>query len=823
MKPITYIALLLLLTTLTFSVAKAQQGGPSTDITGAVVNDQDGPADYATVSLIRAKDSSVVKGALTNEHGHYKMERVKAGHYIVKATMVGYDKAYSQPFNIDQTSQNITVPAIKIKKTSRSLKDVTVTAAKPLIERKADRTVMNVENSVLATGNSAMDILEKAPGVTVDKDDNISLKGKQGVTVMIDGKLTYLSSAQLATLLRSTDGTTIQSIEIITNPSAKYDASGNSGIINIKLKKNRQSGTNGNISLSAGLANSYRDNTSFALNHKQGIVNIFSTFSRGDNPRAHTLNIARTVDSANVPTYFQQYTSLPSQNHYNNYRVGADFDLSKKNTAGFVVSGYFNSEKDNNNSVNYIGRQPEVYNSSLNTTSQINQSYRNFAFNLNDKYQIDTAGQELAVDLDYSKFNNNSRAYYNTYFYNANGGPSGEAPLLLRNQTPSVIEIHTGKADYTLPFNKTFKLETGAKFSDVKTDNNLEAQINSNGTFINDTTRSNRFIYDEKIDAGYVNLNKTFKKTSVQAGLRAEYTTSKGNLVTTNYVVSRHYLDFFPSVFVNQTINDKNEIGINYSRRIDRPGYGDLNPFVYYLDQYTYQKGNPFLKPQYTNSFELNYTYNKSINVSFSYSRTTDVISELLLTDTVKKATFDTRTNLRIQNYYGININTPYNFTKWWSGNINLNGFYLGFKSPRLQSGNLSNTDLNNGKPAFQVRDNNTFLLGKLLKLEITGDYQSSLIYSYFFVKPRYSIDAGLNHSFWDKKANIKFAVDDIFNTRRNDVTSTSQGNYIDIHQKNDSRYARITLTYNFGNTKIKVRQHETGAEQESNRVKSGN
>lgn len=786
----------LLLVAISCSVSFAQQAAPAAKVSGALVNDQGKPLDYATVSLLRASDSTVVKGALSNDAGVYVFTNIKAGNYIVKASVVGYQKAVSKSFNVPANASQVTAPALNLHTGSTELKGVTITATKPLIERKIDRTVMNVENSVLAAGNTAMEILERAPGVTVDKDDNISLKGKQGVTVMINDKLTYLTAAQLATLLRSTDGNTIKSIEIITNPSAKYDAAGNSGIINIKLKKNTQSGTNGSITVGGAKSKYWRDNSSLNLNHKQGNLNVFTSLSRGDNKRGHDIGIDRIItDSLGNKTYFNQKSSLPSINHYNNYRLGADYDLTSKHTIGFVVSGYSNSEKDLNDNRTIIGKQFGVPDSSLRTTSDIRQTYKNFALNLNDRLKLDTSGQELSIDLDYSKFRNNSNAMYNTDYFLPDGSVQ-HAPQMLRNQTPSTISIYTGKADYTKPLTKTIKLEAGVKFSSVKTDNDLQAQIFSNGAYINDTTRTNRFIYTEKINAGYLNLNKQFKKFSVQLGLRAEQTRSTGNLIGST-PVKRSYLNLFPSVFINQTINDKNEISFSYSRRIDRPGYDDLNPFIYYLDPYTYSQGNAFLNPQYTQNFEFNYTYNKTINVSLGYSHTTDAITELILTE--GKRSFETHQNLQTQTGYNVNINTPFTITKWWEGNVNATAFYLGFKSDTL-----AGQKFNDGQWAFQGRTTQTFKFAGY-RFEVTGDYQSSLTYGIYKIRPRYSVDMGVSKSFMEKKFNIKASCDDIFNIRRNDLSSQVVNNNFVIKQKNDTRVMRLTFTYNFGNSSSRL------------------
>ena len=779
-----------------------------------VLNDaQSKPVDYASVSLLNAKDSTTVMGTLSTEAGEYHFDNIKNGTYIVKATVVGYENGSSQSFTISDSSKTILVPVLKMKTSNRNLNTVVITATKPTIEHLADKTVINVAGSVLATGNTAMDILERAPGVTVDKDDNISLKGKQGVTVMINDKLTYLSASQLATLLRSTDGGTIQSIELITNPSAKYDAAGNSGIINIKLKKNKMSGTNGTVSVTGGLGTYVKSSEEFSINHKDGNLNVFGNFSRGDIPQARIIDINRVVVNVDTPgksTYFKQSSFMPSINHYNNYSFGADYDSSPKNTFGFAVNGYFNNYDQGNTNNTKIASTPNgAPDSTQQTLSQVNNSYKNYTIDLNDTYKIDTLGQELAFDVDYSKFTNNSNANYNTFFSNPK-----DTTVHLRQITPSAIDIRVGKIDYTKNLTKSLKLEAGGKYSDVKTDNNLEASTQDiHGVYNNDIALSNQFIYDEKISAGYLNLTKTYKNTSIEVGLRGENTQSKGDLTTTNIINERKYFNLFPSAFLHHTFNDKNEVNLSYSRRIDRPDYSDLNPFVYYLDQYTYSEGNPFLKPQYTNNFELDYTYNKSYNLSLSYSHTTDLMQQIILTNDTTKASYQTNLNLSSEDSYNASISIPVTVTKWWSIQFDATAFYLKFKSDTLSGGMLDR-----GKLAYVAKANQTFTFAGF-KAELFANYQSPLTYGLYNIYARYNVDAGISHSFDNKKLNIKFSVSDVFNTERNNLDINYQSDDLQIRQKQEIRIARLSLTYNFGNSSIKKREHKTAIDDESQRA----
>jgi iron complex outermembrane receptor protein len=783
-------------------------------VSGILTDDKSQPFGFATISLLKAEDSTLVKGTLTNETGQYLFENIAQGRYIIRATAVGYSKGSSSVFMLSGDQHTFKVPALALHIVSNALGVVTISASRPAIERKADRTVMNVENSILANGNSALEILARAPGVIIDKDDNISLNGKSGVNIMINDKMTYLSAAQLSTLLRSTDGNTIKSIELMTNPSAKYDASGNAGIINIKLKKNSQGGTNGSLIWGAGYGKHARGNSTLLLNHKQGNLNISSSFSHSDGKYEFWLRQQKIVtDSSGSKTYFNQHSKAERLSHNNSYRLGADLTTGSQNKVGFLINGYFNTASSSGNSITDIGQQPNLISSSQNQLSDKKINNKNFSFNINDNLKLDTLGQQLGFDIDYSRFNNRSANEYITNFYYPDGAISG-SPLSLRQQTPSLIKIRTAKIDYSLPLSKNNKIEAGVKYSDVRTDNGLDAQRLQNGSYVNDSTLTNRFVYEEKIAAAYLNLSYTFDKITLQAGLRAEHTSSDGNLINSGNDVKRSYINFFPSLFINQKINDRNVIGVSFSRRIDRPGYEDLNPFIYYLDQYSYSKGNPFLSPQYTNKLEVNYTYNHSLNVGFGYSRTTDYLTNLPLTNPVTNVTVYTTLNLQRQNYYNLSVSSPYTVNKWWTGNVNAVSYYSGFKADSLLGGVY-----NRGQVSGHIQVIQYLQIATDYKAEIMVNYDSPFLYGTYHFQHNIYGDLGVSHSFAGKKANVKLAVTDLFNTNRALMTSKFQSNDINIYQKSESRIIRLAFTYNFGNNDLKIRHHESGAGDEKSRV----
>jgi hypothetical protein len=791
------------------------QTNPKPNISGVILDESKKPADYVTVVLFKASDSSVVKTAFTDPNGTFSFNVPTKGSYYYKASNMGYKTLKSKTIVLAEDNQKIDFGTAQLAASTQNLKDVNVAVTKPLIERKMDKIVMNVSNSSIMTGSTALEVLQKAPGVTVDQNDKISMMGKQGVLIQLDGKQTYMSSADVANLLRNMQSSEIESIELITNPSSKYDASGNSGIINIKTKKSKSGGTNGSMNGTAGYGKNFRANAGLNLNHRTQKLNLFGNYNYGKNERENRIDIDR-ISNGNPDTYFMQVGSSLRKQQNNNFKAGLDYFIDKKNTIGVLVNGYFNhgTEASVNNTL--IGPSFQKVDSTLVSNTLQTNKYNNISYNLKYKSVLDTAGSEISADVDYSRYNGNDGSNYdNDYLF-----PNGDRirPIVYtRNNTPSIIDIKAFKVDYNVSLTKTVKLEAGVKSSWVKTDNDLQAEEFVNNSWRNDVRRSNQFIYDENVNAAYTNLNKQFKNTSVQIGLRVEQTNSKGNLITTNTVVERGYWDFFPTLFVQQTLSKNNQLGFSYSRRIDRPSYDALNPFIYYLDQFTYSKGNPFLNPQYTNNFELSYTLLQKYMLSIGYSRVNDVIMEVLLPDTAQKALYQTNANIAQNISYNANLNIPVQITKWWQANNNLNVFYLSFRAPDL-AGNALKT----GKTSFQFKTQQTFTIMSGFTAELSGSYESPLDYGTFSIRPRYSIDAGLSKALFNKKASLKLALSDVFNTYKTNLSSIYSGLTYEVRQKNESQVGRITFTYRFGKNEIKpARRRSTGTESEQGRMKN--
>lgn len=787
---------------------------------GAIKDDTGKPVGFATVTLLKAADSALVKGVPSDSLGHYEFDHIAAGKYLVAASLLGMGKAYTKPFRVDAAHENTSLPLLMMSPDAKALKGVSVTAVKPMIEHELDKTIVNVSNSIVSAGSTALEVLEKSPGIAVDNNDNITLNGKSGVTIMIDDKPTYLSQQEIATMLKTMNAGNIDKIEIMTNPSAKYDAAGTAGIINIKLKKNKDMGWNGSVTAGFGQGHFARENAGANLNYRKGKINLYGNYnySHGKwwNTNVITRNFYDGFEKA-LSSRFEQNADMnfPSDNH--SFKAGIDYAFNKNNTIGIMMNGTVNPGSSHILNTTRFKSPDGTLDSTAVSNNNSNDKWNNFTYDLNYKHVFDTSGREITADLDYAKFANSSLQDFRTDYYDANGNGEG-IPLLRRGDLPANIDIRSGKIDYVNPLKHNAKIEAGLKSSYVVSDNNVRYLNYENGGWVNDANATNHFKYTENINAGYINFNQQFKKGwGLQLGLRGEQTVSKGEQLTIDSTVNKNYFQLFPSAFLSKELDKNNQLSFSYSRRIDRPDYQDLNPFRFYLDPYTYQEGNVNLQPQLTNSFELSYMYKHAITVSLNYSQTHNVMTDVLKQIDSLRVTYQTKENLSTLNNLGLSISAPIPVTKWWMSNNYFNVFYNQYQGIYLGA------HLDYGKASYMFNTTNTFKLPQGFTAELSGFYRSPFVYGIITGQAMYMASVGLQKSFWHQKANLKLNVNDVFNTRR--FAGEVKFQNIDVTVKNrwDSRVANLTFTYRFGKAASKPEQQKTGIEEEQNRVKKGN
>lgn len=786
-------------------------------VTGSVRDGAGKPLEFVTVLLQRAQDSTLVKGAISDANGQFQIEHVTAGTYRLALTQVSYRKTVSTSFSV-QAGESVSVPTITMPEDTKTLGEVKVTAKKPFIEQLPDKTVVNVENSIVSAGGTALEVLEKAPGVIVDtQNDRLKLKGRDGVLVMIDGKPTYLSTADVMNLLRNTPSNSVQSIELITKPSAKYDAAGNSGIINIRLKRNNSAGgTNGNATIGAGYGRFPKVSTGLTLNHRKGAWSLFGNYNYDYRKQYGSVDALRQFLSGNELQTVRNLGYRPSEANNHAFKLGADFSPSQRTTVGLMLNGQLNANRAQINNQNLVYNAQNVQQSLVTMINASTRNMQRLAANANFKHSFDSTNRvggprELSVDVDYSNVAISPQDNMTTRRFNT-GGEETNPALIQRNTPPSQVTIRAAKLDYVHPFGKKGKVEAGWKSSYVTSDNDVLFETLASSSWIPDPQRTNRFVYDETIHAAYVNGSREWKKWSLQTGLRMEHTRSTGNSITLNKVVTRQYTNLFPSVFLTHSISENNQLRLAYSRRIDRPNYLDLNPFVYVMDPYTYREGNPFLRPQYTNAFEVGYTYKHETTISLGYNHTTDVISQV--SEQVGEALKQTSLNLSTLNNYNLSIGFPIKFTRWWNMRQSADVFVNKYNAIYLGK------SLDNWGIAANLNMSHSFVLPHELTAEVSGFYNSPFVDGLFHGKGFGQLNVGVQKNLWAKKASLKLNVSDLLNVGKFRGTVNNPDVTIRFTSRWETRVARLTFTYNFGNRNIKgIRQRRTGLEDEQRRV----
>ncbi len=785
--------------------------GAQTKIYGKVFTVDDKPLANANVLLLNIKDSSLAKGQLTNSTGVYSFENISPGNYFISYSYTGYKRESSDAFTISDKQQNLNKGTIKLTELALELKQVTVAAKKNLYEQKIDRLVINIAANVTLAASNALDILERSPGVRVNPMTNtLSINGKSGVIVMINGKRNYMDIAAVVQMLAGMPAGNMERIEIITTPPANFDAEGDAGIINIVLKSNNQFGTNGSYSVTAGYSKGEENSGSLNINHRKGKVNVFGnySFSRDRLQQVWDTYHAVTNNGKLLENFSEDKRHALTSLH--DAQAGVDYEASKKTTIGILLSGSYRhwKMKSLNNafvsSDNRLDTFVSIVNHEFHTTLY-------YGANLNFQHTF-SDGEKLTINADYLHYkDDNPNTYINLYYDNADNYLSGEN---VQSDKTTPLTIWVGAIDYTKKLSKKLDMEAGVKdawsrFRDVVGVSSL-----SQDNWLKDTALSGDHMLNENISAAYSSFNfKPSAKTSIKAGMRYEFTHSRLGSQTDGDMIKRHYGRVFPSFFFLHNINDSNSVNFSYSRRIWRPGFSELAPWVIFLDPKTFQTGNPGLQPAIVDAVKVSYTFKNRI-FSLSYSSISPAITQLPKINEENNKLIIASENLKSYQSLSLNFSVPFTVTKWWNFQNNLVGNWIKTKT-------LYKVTVQQEKSNFYINSTQTFLLPKIFSIGLSGFYSSKSLWGLYTYNSYWSVDIGFQKKLIKTKSLLTFNINNIFN-------SLGGKNYAIIPEQNlmvrnnyiyGYRGFKLSYTHNFGNDKVKgKRDRTTGAEDEKGR-----
>ncbi|WP_300664299.1 outer membrane beta-barrel family protein [Fluviicola sp.] len=785
-------------------------------VTGKVVGID--PQLPPIIRLCHAADSSLVKGAISDSTGKFEFEGIKNGIFILIIAQTGYKKFISQPVEITTDSSFIQFPDIPLTVSSTELEDVVITNQKPFIERKIDRVVVNPDALVGGTGTTAFDLLEKAPGITVDFNGNISLKGKSGVQVFIDNRPTYMSQEDLASYLRSLPSNSVASIEIMTNPPARYDASGNAGIINIILKKLKEKGFNGGITLSYGQGRYLRTNNSFSLNYRVNKINLFTTLGWSQNNSFQDLTINRYyyTPANQFSSAFLQKSYIKREHGGKTAKIGMDWYVSKRSTIGVVFSGFHNpSLTQTTNAANILASDSSV--AALVSARAVSKNlWYNGSANINYSLKIDSLGKELTINADYIRYKSDHSQTLDNKTRATDGSLMNS--LDLYSSLPADIDIKTAKIDYVNPFKHNNRLEFGVKTAFVSTDNTADFFDVANGTQTPNYTFSNRFLYHENNNAAYANYAQEWGRFAMQIGLRFESIRMHGNQLGNPLVAdssfTRMYNSLFPTAYFSYNPDSlkHHQIGFSFGRRIDYPNYQDMNPFTYPMDAYTYYAGNPFLKPTFSYNFELTYSYKSVFSATVDYSLVHNLINET--NEQVNNIYYSRPGNYGNQTAYGISVSGEFNIFKWWGVQYYSELKNIGYNTTIYNQPLVENRWYWYVGPAFK------FIITSKFSAELAGSYQTRILSGQFLTIPVGQLRAGFAYKILKDKGSVKLNISDIVYTNQpgGDIRNiaNSKANW---KSRLDTRVLTVSFSYRFSKGKALNARQSGASDEEKQRV----
>jgi hypothetical protein len=795
---------------ISFFLGFMAQAQDTASLTITVLDGSLQPVPFATVALRKLPDSALVKLQMTGADGRAYFSALQEALYTCLISHTGFSDYNSAAIDLKEST---TLPPIVLQPAA-ALTGITVVARKPFVELKPGRTIVNVEAGITMAGATAMEALEKMPGITIDRDGGISLKGRSGVLVLIDGKQTFLDAAQLSTLLNGMNASQIEQVEIMDQPPAGYDAAGNAGIINIKTKKNRQRGFNGSLTTSYAQGYYPKNNNSFQLAYRRGKWNLLANYSINVNKSFTRIYALRTYFKADgaVASMLEQPSFFSGSGNTQNLRLSTDYSISDKTTLGLALTGLSLSHSGNTRNQALWMNPQRVADSLVITESSNAGSWRNGGASLSFRHAY-SSSRELAADVDVIGYRMRSdqlfenKAQFPTTYYEAT-----------RANIPSDLKIVSAKTDYTTQW-KEVKLAGGLKASQINTDNLAVYEVREGLGWKPDYGKSNHFLYNEKIKAAYISGETKQKRWSLQAGLRAEATAydakQLGNAVQKDSSFSRKYNSLFPTMLVSFEADSNHSFSFTAGRRIDRPAFQKLNPFIFIINKYTYQQGNPFFRPQFTWNMDLSHVYKSRWITSFSYSITNDYFSQIFPLDNNGLVIY-TEGNLEKLQQFTLSLSTQLAPAKWWSLSAQATGVHKKMEGVigRQLKASIAQATLNL---------NNQFRLKKGWSAELTGFYTSrSQADIQEIVDPAGQLSVGVAKSLWQNKATVKLAARDVFHTQwmKGNTFFPAATEYFKLTR--DTRVALVSFSYRFGKTFKTNRRSEGSAGEEIRRVGNG-
>lgn len=788
-------------------------------VTGAIQSKDGQPLTHASIQLFSEGTNKAVKSAESGQGGTFRIQGILPGNYYLLISLIGFETEKTHSFSLLQQTHVKDAGIIILEHDSKQLSDVVVVSKKNLIEQKTDRLVINVAASVTSAGSTALEVLERSPGVTVNRQDNsIALSGKSGVVIMINGRMNYMTPEAAIQMLNGLSANAIDKIELLSTPPSNLDAEGNAGYINIILKKNENEGWNGFYAgtLGYGWSNSGKGETGNAninINYRKKRWYLFSDYSYLRFAQSTELVEDRNI-LLNGSYLFSSATThfAPIKNNHH-ARLGFDYQYSKKISVSGLLSGYVNSETWNMNVLSTLAPAgiPDTF---INIRSKQDDQWQHLGGNLG--FQLKTGENEaFSFSADYLYYNNNSPVSYVNDWKDKNQAPIKNQLIRSSKETP--ITIAVGKADYVFQIGHGIKMETGIKYVNSRFSNNIKLETLSGNTWVNDPELTAKYKLNESIAAAYTSFEmKLDKKTTIKAGLRYEYTRS--NLATDSLadIVDRKYGLFFPSLFMSYAISDKSTVGISYSRRITRPSFNQLAPFIVFSDPYTFFAGNPALQPGISNNFKTDYRY-KNLLVTCQYSKEDSTI--VRFQSRVQPGTnkqYNISENLKNQQIASVSMGGSINAAKWWT--IYINGAGIWQEVQAYNNGYLKTLN----QKSFTVSTTQTFTLPSKLSVEISGNYNSGRLWGIFRTKPFGAVNAGIQKKFSKNNSKLSLGFDNIFNTLvyRYHVDLPEQNQQFNRVWQWAQPTIKLSWTSTLGNQKMKTASKKIpAADEERSRV----